>query len=519
MSNKILRHTFIFSFFVLLAQIIGLVRDIYLLRFFGAGATLDTYYLAFKIPDFLNLFYSVLLGSVILIPLLTKVHHNEGELGVQREINLVGSFVMTLVILATALLWIAMPYLASILVPNWSGSQQLFLVEISRILLLAQLFFPIGIMFGSVGMIYEKPLPFASAGAVYNVFILIGAIFLAPVYGVYGVVYGVISGAIAFSLVQVCSRESRRYFLGFRLKYNVSYYFEFIRKNIWRFITIFLNQFFAVMVATLAALGGAGQLTLFNNAWNIYMAIFYVLGASFATAIMPFVSRLHVGGETASVKNSLTSSVVNVFSLSMYFSIFIFFFAPEIIKVLYFFSNLSILEESIMIHVLQILSFSIATLNVIDVVRKYMYTIDMAYESIYVMIIFVPLTYILFVVLNNSFLAGITANATIYSLAIALSVANMFTTIAILFLMHSKEKIHGQEVLVSMFKSFFIACLVFVTSFFLQTNSIVVFGSSDFYTNFFIKLVSVLVLSSLFISFFRDRVVINIVSSIFKRQH
>jgi putative peptidoglycan lipid II flippase len=386
MSNKILRHTFIFSFFVLLAQVIGLVRDILMLRFFGAGAILDTYYLAFKIPDFLNLFYSVLLGSVILIPLLIKVRHDEGDAGVQREIDLVGSFVMTLVIIATAVLYFIMPLLTQMLAPNWPAEQQIFLAEISRVLLLAQLFFPIGIMFGVVGMIYEKPLGFASAGAIYNIFILLGAVFLTPMYGIYGVVYGVIFGAIMFSIVQASTKEARKYLFGFKLKYNFAYYVEFVKKNIWRFITVFLNQFFAVMVATLAALGGAGQLTLFSNAHNIYMAIFYVLGASFATAIMPYVSRLHVSGEHSSVKDSLTNSVTNVFSLSLYFSIFVFFFSPEIVGILYHFSNLAFLEENLMIHLLQILSFSIATLNVIDVVRKYMYTIDMAYESIYVML-------------------------------------------------------------------------------------------------------------------------------------
>lgn len=507
MTNKILRHTFIFSFFVFLAQIIGLVRDIFLLRYFGAGTILDTYYLAFKVPDFLNLFYSVLLGSVILIPLLTKLKHEEGSSGIQKEINLIGSFVMTLVIITTLALYFIMPFLSQILAPNWPAEQQIFIVEISRILLLAQLFFPIGIMFGAIGMIYEKPLGFASAGAVYNIFILLGAIFLTPIYGIYGVVYGVIVGALAFALVQISTKEVRKYFWNFRIKYNFLYYLEFVRKNVWRFITVFLNQFFAVMIATLAALGGTGQLTLFNNAWNIYMAIFYVLGASFATAIMPYVSKMHVGGEGIAVKDSLTNSVTYVFSLSLYFSIFIFFFSPEIIKVLYHFSNLTILEEGQMVHILQILTFSIATLNVVDVVRKYMYTIDMAYESIYVMVTFVPLTYVFFIIFNGPIFASITANSKIFSLAMSLSLANMFTTVIMLIMMNYYNKIFGKFVFVSMLHSVIVAAFIFASALSLQYYFPQFLNNADIITGVIIKFISLLLLSIFFIFLFRDKII------------
>jgi peptidoglycan biosynthesis protein MviN/MurJ (putative lipid II flippase) len=264
------------------------------------------------------------------------------------------------------------------------------------------------------------------------------------------------------------------------------------------------------MIATLAALGGAGQLTLFNNSWNIYMAIFYVLGASFATAIMPYVSKMHVSGEHASVKDSLTNSVTNVYSLSLYFSIFIFFFSPEIVKILYHFSNLSVLQENLMVNILQILSFSIATLNVVDVVRKYMYTIDMAYESIYVMVIFVPLTYILFLILNSYFFMTLSASSAIYALATALSLANMLTTFLVLILMNYKEKIFGKFVLLSMLRSSFVALLIFLAATFLQIFYSDYSTDQGFLTSFFLKLSTLLFLNIIFVIVFRDRIILEI---------
>ena len=98
MNNKIIKTTFLFSIFVLLAQITGLVRDLYLARIFLVGPVLDVYYFAFKVPDFLNVFYSVFLGSVIFIPLLTKAYAEGGDKEIIKQINNLGSLVLIFVI-------------------------------------------------------------------------------------------------------------------------------------------------------------------------------------------------------------------------------------------------------------------------------------------------------------------------------------------------------------------------------------------------------------------------------------
>jgi putative peptidoglycan lipid II flippase len=212
MTNKILKHTLLFSSFVLLAQIFGLVRDLYLVKIFGVGQILDTYYLAFKIPDLMNVFYSVFLGSVIFIPLLTKVkteYEKKGEVGsvgILKEVNKIGSLVLILVTFIAVLLFISMPYLSKLLAPTWDFEQLKLLTDISRTLLLAQFFFPVGILAGAIGMVHFKPLGSAIAGFTYNIFILIFSFLLAPVFGIYGVVYAVILSAFLFMCVQFISK-------------------------------------------------------------------------------------------------------------------------------------------------------------------------------------------------------------------------------------------------------------------------------------------------------------------------
>ena len=62
----------IVGFFTLLSKLVGLVRDPLLAGKIGVGNTLDIYYAAFRIPDFL--FNLLVLGtlSVALIPVFTE---------------------------------------------------------------------------------------------------------------------------------------------------------------------------------------------------------------------------------------------------------------------------------------------------------------------------------------------------------------------------------------------------------------------------------------------------------------
>ncbi len=58
--------------FAILSQILALVRDRLLAHSFGAGATLDLYYAAFRVPDFLFAIIASFFSASILIPFLSK---------------------------------------------------------------------------------------------------------------------------------------------------------------------------------------------------------------------------------------------------------------------------------------------------------------------------------------------------------------------------------------------------------------------------------------------------------------
>ena len=55
-----------------LSQILGLIRDRLLASYVGAGAELDVYYAAFRIPDFLYISIASLISVTVLLPFLIE---------------------------------------------------------------------------------------------------------------------------------------------------------------------------------------------------------------------------------------------------------------------------------------------------------------------------------------------------------------------------------------------------------------------------------------------------------------
>lgn len=369
-----LKNTLLFSLFVLLAQVFGLIRDLYLTRVFGVGEMLDIYFMAFKIPDFLNIFYSVFLGSVIFIPLLTKLKYDGGEQAMQKKINSVGSLVLLSMTFVFIILQIFMPQLVNLLVPNWTGENKETLVSLSRILLFAQFLFPIGILGGAIGMIYNKPLGMAMSGFIYNVGILIGAVLLVPSFGVYGLAWAVIFGAILFTMVQVWNKKVWEFMVNFRTTFDLADWLVFIKENMGRLIAVFSYQMYGIIILSIAALSGAGGVSSFSIAYHIYLAAFFILGASFSTVLMPRISETYVKGDSALQKKNLRNSLLIIFLVSIAASLVLFFASVLIVKILYYFSNIPEATEIYIASLLSLLSLSLPLFNVLEVIRKYLYS-------------------------------------------------------------------------------------------------------------------------------------------------
>ena len=112
----------IVGFFALFSRIIGLVRDRMFAGAFGAGDTLDIYYAAFRIPDFV--FNLLILGtlSVAFIPVFTELLLTDKNRA-YKNANTILNFSLLIMGAVSLILILLVEPLTKALVPGFSGEK------------------------------------------------------------------------------------------------------------------------------------------------------------------------------------------------------------------------------------------------------------------------------------------------------------------------------------------------------------------------------------------------------------
>ena len=196
--------TLVMVFFAL-SRGLGLVRDVVIAAQFGTSPQYDAYLAAFKLPDFLfNVISGGALGSAFL-PVFAGYLAKEDERGAWELVSAVLNWLLLISVSVAALAAIFAPQLVrSVIAPGFTDPAQIALTaEIMRILLVSTVIFGVSGLFMGVLNAYQHFLLPALAPVMYNLFIIAGAWFLGPVWGVRGLAAGVVAGAAAHLLIQL----------------------------------------------------------------------------------------------------------------------------------------------------------------------------------------------------------------------------------------------------------------------------------------------------------------------------
>jgi putative peptidoglycan lipid II flippase len=287
----------------LTARLLGVVRDRVLAGTFGASRELDIYYASFKIPDLL--YDLVILGalSAAFIPLLSEARTKNLEQKFASNIINIGGLAL---IFISGLIFVFAAPLMNLIAAGFSSEERFVASEMTRILSLSPILLGLSSMYASILQVHGRFLAFSLSPIVYNGGIILGALFLVPVFGIYGVALGVVGGALAHFLVPFIASLS----LGFRWKLVFNFYDPFLRRlliiGIPRFFASAASQINLVIVTAIATTLPSGSLSVFNFANNLQSFPLGVIGISLATAAFPTFTSLAVNNQ----KNEFLAKVV-----------------------------------------------------------------------------------------------------------------------------------------------------------------------------------------------------------------
>lgn len=297
-----------------LSYLLGLLRDKVFAYSLGASSDLDIYNAAFVVPDFL---FAVLVSgalSAAFVPIFTDLSEQSKTKAITYT-NQILSFLLVLLIIFSILFGFFLPYLTPYLVSGFTASQQAEYVSVTRIMLLAPLFFAVSNTFGNALLSTKGFLWYGVAPILYNLGIIGGVLLLGPRFGVTGLVIGTVIGAASHMLI----RAQALYSYGFRPHFSLSFSPE-IKQTISLMLPKMLQigawQIMLWWFINLATRSGEGSVTIYNFAYNFQSVPVSLIGISIALASYSQLSHLAACHEYKTFYQTLKKQSLKIFILT-----------------------------------------------------------------------------------------------------------------------------------------------------------------------------------------------------------
>ena len=304
--------------FTFLSRILALFRDRYIAHFIGPSPELDAYYAAFRVPDLIFISIASLASITVLIPFIVEKMNGEKVTDKARKLlNDVFTVFFIVMIIISIIAFFIMPYLISFVTPGFTPLMQTKVILFSRIMLLSPILMGLSNLFGTVTQLFRKFFIYSLSPIFYNFGIIIGIIFLYPIFGINGLVFGVVLGALMHFLIQVsaswgCGFTPRFSFgrspTGEAISINFKEIKQIVLISLPRTLGLSFNNIAFISIIAFASYLSSGSISIFNFSFNLQSVPLNIIGVSYAVAAFPTLVKSFSGQKKDEFKNHLKST-------------------------------------------------------------------------------------------------------------------------------------------------------------------------------------------------------------------
>ncbi|MFH1561312.1 MAG: murein biosynthesis integral membrane protein MurJ [Patescibacteria group bacterium] len=294
-----------------LSALLGILRDRFLYAEFYAccASQLDAYNAAFRIPDII--FRLLIIGalSAAFIPVFSQEiakNHKQAHQMASSIVNILFLAVGGLSLLAAIF---ALP-LSQLIAGGFGQQQVLLMSQISRVMILAQLFFLLSNFATGILQTHRRFLVPALSPLAYNLGIIFGIKVLSGHFGIFGPALGVVLGACLHFLIQVPVLRT----VGFSYFPMISFKLTGVRRVLKlmlpRTLALGLGEIEATAVLFFASTLTAGSLSLFYLGQHLAGFVSRLFGTTLGQASLPILSGVAGKGDMDTFRRILIDTVL-----------------------------------------------------------------------------------------------------------------------------------------------------------------------------------------------------------------
>ena len=294
------------------SRILGFIRDIVLAQLFGASATADAFYVAYRIPNLLRELFAEGSMSSAFIPVFTEYHTLRSKEETSELASAAFTTLLTIVTGVTILGILAAPGLVWLLAPGFHEEA----AKLATTTLLTQVMFPylLFISLASLAMgILNSLRAFAwpaLASVFFNVCIIFFALALSPLFPepILAVALGVVVGGLAQFLVQLPAIQKR----GMLFSWRFQPWHPGVRQMglliLPTLVGLSVTQVNITVNTILASYFSGGPTYLFYGMRLIQFPL-GIFGVALATAILPTLSAQAARGDVEDLRLTINYSL------------------------------------------------------------------------------------------------------------------------------------------------------------------------------------------------------------------
>lgn len=364
----------VIGFFSLVSKFLGLLRNRILAGEFGAGDTLDVYFAAFRIPDFIyNILVIGILSSVFL-PVLAEYMARDKE-AAQKLVNAVLSVFVALIAVFSLVAIIFTPELMSFVAYGFNPEKMKLAVTLTRIMFLSPVLLGASDILSNILEVRKMFFSFAVAPVFYNLGIIIGALFFIHPFGIMGLAFGVVLGSFFHLLIQLIPLSR----LGFKFHFDFNIKHPGLKKIFWlslpRTVGLAAYQINFIVITAIASTVSSGSISIFNFANDLQYVPIGIVALSFVSAVFPSLSASYAKKDISGFLEELYLTVNQILYLVIPISVFLILERAQIVRVLLGYGQFSWQDTRLTAAVLGAFTLSIFAQSLVLLFSRAFYAI------------------------------------------------------------------------------------------------------------------------------------------------
>ena len=371
------------------SRFLGFIRDRVLASQFGAGDVLDAYYTAFRLPDLVYGFLVLGALSAAFVPVFTELVTKEKKEEAWRltsgvlhtTLFSIGCFSVLGILFASAI--------TDFLAPGFDTEKKELVTELTRIMLLAPFFLSASAVFGGVLVSFKQFAAYSFAPVFYNIGIIFGAIFLAPMFGPDGLAWGVVLGSFFHFIIQYPAmyRAGFRYQWGLLTAWKDENVRRVLKLMIPRSLGMAVNQVSLLVMTIFASTLVSGSLAAFTLANNIQSVPLGLFGIAFSLAAFPALALFAAKKNDKDFFLMFAETGRKILFFVVPLSIFIIIFRAQCVRVILGSGNFDWQDTITTFEVLKFLAISLFAQSLIPLFARAFFALQNTKTPLYIALV------------------------------------------------------------------------------------------------------------------------------------